>query len=73
MPARLRLAIRTEGTQVTAYLAPAEGWHNVELIGSIKTEALKAEPALAEDFKTLMKQTAEVLIAKRGAELETTS
>lgn len=63
--APLRLAIRTEGTWVSAYLAHQDTMLGAEIIGSIRKEALDADKQLFESFRLLMQLTATVLIIKR--------
>jgi len=63
--APLRLAIRNEGTWVSAYLARHDTMIGAEIIGSIRKEALEADKQLIESFRLLMQLTATVLIAAR--------
>lgn len=65
-PPELRLAIREEGTAVSAYIAYRDTMVGSEIIGHIKTEALRAEPELRELFVELMRCSMTAIIKKRG-------
>lgn len=62
----LRLAIREEGTAVSAYIARHDTMLGCEIIGHIKTEALRADPELRELFVELMRCSMTAIIKKRG-------
>lgn len=63
--APLRLAIRNEGTWVSAYLAHQDTMLHAEIIGSIRKEALDADRALFDLWRQLMQFAASALIKAR--------
>ncbi|MBI2770030.1 MAG: hypothetical protein HYX47_10430 [Burkholderiales bacterium] len=60
-----RMAIREEGPMVNAYFAKADTMEGAELIASISTPLLKAEPTLFKAFQALMQCAAATLTEQR--------
>lgn len=65
----LRLAIRTEGQMVNAYVATTQDMNGALLIGSVSLGLLNMDNALFYGFKQLMTDALHVMVRAQGGKV----